>query len=535
MRPRDLRNDLVAAALNAEPVDVVTAEERRQVLSRLAEVHALRTHLVAIEHDLRLRLVEPEIGIGEHEQPAGERLLHQLAGELPEPLGLGGRRDHEIHREISATGQRRRRHGDHANAGNLRQRSVDLHHQLLGGLRPFAPRLRDHAAESAGRKRELKDARGLGERLVDVVDLVRKHPGLIDRRVRRGLDDREDHALVLGRRQLALREHVERPHQEHDDGPERDDDGAIPQRSGEHAEVELPQALEPPVNKSGEPALGVARAEELRAHHRRERQRHDAGHDHRAGEREGELAEERAGEAALDADGRVDRGERDRHRDDRADQLARRFDRRPDRRLTEVHVPRDVLHHHDRVVHDETDRQHNGEQRQQVDREPGGKHQARCTDERDRNRDDRNDHGPDRAQEQEDHDDDDQERLAERREHFVDGVLDVFGRVVRNAGLHAGGQLRFDFAERRACPLDHVERVGGRQHPHAHEDRRLAVEPDIFLVVLRAEHDIGDLAEPHDHAAGFLDDELPELLGRPQIGVGDQVHRHHRALGPSER
>ena len=61
--------------------------------------------------------------------------------------------------------------------------------------------------------------------------------------------------------------------------------------------------------------------------------------------------------------------------------------------------------------------------------------------------------------------------------------------------------------------LDHVERVGGRQHPDAHERRRLAVEADVLLVVLRAEHDVGDLAEPDDDAVLLLDDELPELFG----------------------
>ena len=47
---------------------------------------------------------------------------------------------------------------------------------------------------------------------------------------------------------------------------------------------------------------------------------------------------------------------------------------------------------------------------------------------------------------------------------------------------------------------DHVERVGGRQHPDAHERRRLAVEADVLLVVLGAEHDVGDVAEPDDDA-----------------------------------
>ena len=80
-----------------------------------------------------------------------------------------------------------------------------------------------------------------------------------------------------------------------------------------------------------------------------------------------------------------------------------------------------------------------------------------------------------------------------------------------------------------------LERVGGRQHPDAHERRRFAVEADVLLVVLGAQHDVGDVAEPDDDAVLLLDHELPELLGRAQIGVGDEVDRHHRALGASER
>ena len=82
LRALDLRNDLVAPALDAEPVDVVPAEQRRKIRAGLPQVDALRAKLVAIEDDLGLRLVELQIGVGEDEQPARERLLHELAGEL---------------------------------------------------------------------------------------------------------------------------------------------------------------------------------------------------------------------------------------------------------------------------------------------------------------------------------------------------------------------------------------------------------------------------------------------------------------------
>ncbi len=85
-----LRNDLVAASLDAETVDVVGAEERREVAARLAEIDALRPELVAIEHHLRLRLVEFQIRIRVDEHPARERLFHELLRQVAQLLRFCG-------------------------------------------------------------------------------------------------------------------------------------------------------------------------------------------------------------------------------------------------------------------------------------------------------------------------------------------------------------------------------------------------------------------------------------------------------------
>ena len=47
-----LRDDLVAAALDAEAIDVVAAEERGEIAAGLGHVDALRAQLVAIEDHL---------------------------------------------------------------------------------------------------------------------------------------------------------------------------------------------------------------------------------------------------------------------------------------------------------------------------------------------------------------------------------------------------------------------------------------------------------------------------------------------------
>ena len=98
----DLRDDLVAAPLDAEAVDVVAAEQRREVAARLAQVDALRAHLVAVEDDLGLRLVELQVGVGEHEEAARERLPTSWLANSASCCGLGGRGDDEVDREVAA-------------------------------------------------------------------------------------------------------------------------------------------------------------------------------------------------------------------------------------------------------------------------------------------------------------------------------------------------------------------------------------------------------------------------------------------------
>ena len=55
--------------------------------------------------------------------------------------------------------------------------------------------------------------------MIDVVDLLSVQLGLIDSGVGGSLDNSEDHSLVLGGRQLPLREHVERNNQQDHNRP----------------------------------------------------------------------------------------------------------------------------------------------------------------------------------------------------------------------------------------------------------------------------------------------------------------------------
>ena len=177
-------------------------------------------------------MIELQVGVRKDKQTARERLLHQLLRKLAQLLRFGRRGDHEIHGKVAAAGQWRRGQGNRANAWDLRQRSHGFHQELLRRLAPLAPRFGDHSAETGRRKRELKRAAGFGKRSIDVVDLRGEQPGLLNRGVRRRLNDREHDALIFGGRELTLREHVERHDQRGHDQPEDQDDRPVAERCG---------------------------------------------------------------------------------------------------------------------------------------------------------------------------------------------------------------------------------------------------------------------------------------------------------------
>src|SRR5205823_1818295 len=195
---------------DAETVHVVSAQHGGKIAARLRKVHSLRAQLIAIENYFGLGLVELQIRVSEHEQAAGECLANQLIGKFGQALRLGGGSDHEIHRKVSASGQRRRNQRYDTYAGDLGKSGCGLKLKLSGALLALVPGLSDHAAKASARRRDLESIGGFRKRLIDVVNLRCEKLGLIQGRVRRRLHHAENHALVFLRRQLLLREKVKR-------------------------------------------------------------------------------------------------------------------------------------------------------------------------------------------------------------------------------------------------------------------------------------------------------------------------------------
>ena len=101
-----------------------------------------------------------------------------------------------------------------------------------------------------------------------------------------------------------------------------------------------------------------------------------------------------------------------RHRQNREGDFLRPVERRPHRRLAHLHVPDDVLQHHDRVVDDEADRERQRHQRQVVEAVVEQVHHREGRDDRGRQREARDDRRRDVPQEQEDHEHDEARRSA---------------------------------------------------------------------------------------------------------------------------
>ena len=240
LRAFDLRNDLVAAALVAKAVDVVAAKHRREVSSDLLQIQTECGHLVAVEDDLRLRLVVLQVGVREHEYTALERFGDELVGEFEEFSGFCGGRNDKLDGEVASAGKRRRRDGNDLKPRNRTGLRKQLGGDLFGGARTLVPRLGDQSPEAACRAADLEGVRNLGRGPERLVDFVGEKRHLIERGIGGGLHDPEDESLVLVWRQFVLGEHEERRPKKADDRAEGDDRPAIdyrqrPRRACKHS------------------------------------------------------------------------------------------------------------------------------------------------------------------------------------------------------------------------------------------------------------------------------------------------------------
>ena len=113
-------------------------------------------------------------------------------------------------------------------------------------------------------------------------------------------------------------------------------------------------------------------------------------------------------------------------------------------------VALDVFDDDDGVVDDDTDREHEAEQRQRVERDADQAHDEERADQRHGDGQDRDDRGAPRLQEQDDDEDDEHERFDQRVDHGVDRELDELGRIVDDRVADTRREVLFQSAPSRA-------------------------------------------------------------------------------------
>ena len=119
----DLRDHLVAAAVHAEAVDEVAAQHRRDVARRAGPWSAPSTRPCSRSTTSSVSAWSMRTSTmgGKANCPLLAAAMHQLVGEADHLRVFGGRRDHQLDREQTGVGQRRRQEHRRADAGDAEQ------------------------------------------------------------------------------------------------------------------------------------------------------------------------------------------------------------------------------------------------------------------------------------------------------------------------------------------------------------------------------------------------------------------------------
>ena len=267
--------------------------------------------------------------------------------------------------------------------------------------------------------------------------------------------------------------------------------------------------------------LAVVLLQDARGEHGRQRQRHQHGQPDGEGHDEAELGEEPARRAGEEGDRDENGGERRRGGDDGEEHLPRPEHGRRARPHAERPVPLDVFQHDDRVVDDEAGGEHDGEQRQDVEREAGEIDRGQRADQRDRHGDGGDDRGAHRAQEQEDHPHDDERRLEERVQDLLQRAADEGRLVGGDPDRHAFGERRVELGDGGANARRNVERVRLRLADDAEPDAGRAVDAQRAGLLRRPEDHVGHVAD----AGRAVDADRRHLLaaGDARVGAHEQL------------
>jgi len=182
----------------------------------------------------------------------------------------------------------------------------------------------------------------------------------------------------------------------------------------------------------------------------------------------------------------------------------------------------DVFHHHDRIVHDEADRDDDRHQRQVVQAETEDVHQGETGDQRDTEHRRDNQRRRQLAQEQRHHRDHQQDRDQQGDLDFVQRGANGLRAVDQGFHLHRGRQHRFEAGQGGLNAVDGFNNVGAGLAEN-HQIHTGAISgPGLHVGIFRTVDDVGDIAQVNRGAILVGNDELAVVLGVEQLVVGRQ-------------
>ena len=259
------------------------------------------------------------------------------------------------------------------------------------------------------------------------------------------------------------------------------------------------------------PLVTLVRLEQKGAERGAKRQRVDGRDDDRDGHRDPELAVERTADPGDERHGHEDRSHDERDGDDSARDLMHSVHTgRAGGVVALVQLGVYGLDDDDGVIHDDSDRQHQCREREEVQREAEDLQEEERTDERHGHRDGGDERAAEVLQEDIYDDEDEEEGLEERLDDVPDrGVEEV--RDVEDVGhLHAGREVLLQLLDLGLDGGDDVVSVGAsdlRDHPR---DSGVAVGEGVTAVAEGAQLDLRHVLEADDVAriVGLDDDVL---------------------------
>ncbi len=181
----------------------------------------------------------------------------------------------------------------------------------------------------------------------------------------------------------------------------------------------------------------------------------------------------------------------------------------------------DRLHHHDGVIDDDADGQHQAEQGKVVEAETHGRHDGEGADNGHRHRNQGNDGAAPVLQEQEHDDGHQDDGVAQRLEHLVDRFGDERRGVIDDVVIQAGREAPLQLDHLGLDQLGHVQGVGAGELVNGQGHGRPGVHSAGLVVALGGQLDLGDIPELDKTAVAVgFEDHVGKLFGLAEPAHG---------------